>query len=134
MGNTARTVRTPASRRHDPATSALAESSITRSGERDRQQRIVRVLVEMFPGSTSAELAQLAERYCLSVARNIYNHEAGDKMANRCQLDRWQIARRLPECETAGTVERAAPRKCSVKGRKSLTWVPLKAADRGVSI
>lgn len=116
------TVQTPASRRHDPITSSLAEAEINASGTRARQQRIVNALVALFPRSTSAELAHLAERYCLSVAHRVYRDTPGQREAEACQLDRFQIARRLSECETAGAVQRAEARKCSVKGRKSLTW------------
>lgn len=91
-------VQTPASRKTDPETSFLAEDEINRTGKRQRQQKEVRDAVTLNPGRTSAELAQC------------------------CVLDRWQIARRLPEVEVAGRVRRGGSRRCRVTGRKSITW------------
>lgn len=91
---------TPAARNTDPVTSHLAADAITASGERGRQQQIVEATVFMFPGCTSAELARC------------------------CELDRFQIARRCPEVELAGRIQRGEPRKCAVGHRKAITWFP----------
>ena len=51
-----RNIQTPAARANDPGTSHAAADAMTRSGERQRQQRVVETLVRSWPGSTSAEL------------------------------------------------------------------------------
>ncbi len=94
------TVETPAARHTDPETSHIAAEEVTASGLRGHQQRQVAEAVRQWPGSTSAELAQYM-----------------------C-AERVMPARRLPELELAGSVERGEPRRCTVKGRLSLTWWP----------
>lgn len=96
-----KSIYTPASRATDPATSALAEQEINISGTRRGQQKIVARAVEKHPGLTSAELS------------------------NRCVLDRYQVARRAPECETAGALLRGEKRNCRVLGRLAITWWPV---------
>jgi hypothetical protein len=90
---------TPASRRNDPITSYEAEAEITESGLRGEQQRKVRSLVHRYPGRTSRELAELAE------------------------LDRYMVARRLPEIEPVH-VRKGEQRKCKVGRRNASTWWP----------
>lgn len=91
-------VATPAARNSDPVTSHLAAEEITASGVRFSQQRQVADAVRRHPGHTSQELAELTG------------------------LERYMLARRLSECETAGTVKRGEPKRCSVTGRQALTW------------
>jgi len=93
-----RKVMTPASRRTDPSTSYDAERCHNRSGERIRQQEIALQLVRLYPSRTSDELAEFGS------------------------LNRYQLARRLPELVTAGAVEKGEPRKSFKTGRKALTW------------
>lgn len=93
-------IATPAARNSDPHTSHLAAEAITDSGERGCQQQSVESLVWRYPYRTSAELAMFGP------------------------LDRWQIARRLSEIETAGRIKRADARRCTIGSRKALTWVP----------
>lgn len=93
-------VRTQAARSTDPATSHEAADFITRDGSRARQQNRAVEIVRSKPGHTSNELADL------------------------CGLDRYMLARRLPECESAGAVHKGAPRVCKISGRKAVTWHP----------
>lgn len=96
-----RRVETPAARKTDPVTSHLAAEYHTRSGDRARQQAQTAEAVRLHPGHTSQELAQLTG------------------------LDRYMLARRLPECVTAGRVTKGSTQRCSVTGRLALTWWPV---------
>lgn len=97
-------VTTPAYRHSDPATSEQAATHVTNSGIRRKQQQAALAAVLAHPGHTSHELATLSG------------------------LDRYALARRLPECATAGVVYRGAPKTCDVTGRSAVTWWP--TADR----
>lgn len=88
----------PIARRSDPVTSQEAARSITDSGVRGEQHRIVLDLVKHHPRSTSLELAR-----------------HGD-------IDRYIVARRLPELEKAGLVRKAEIRICRIGSRNALTW------------
>ena len=90
----------PATRRTDPDSSRQAELEITCSGARVHQAEIVLDLVRRKPGRTSAEYSM------------------------HCNLDRWQIARRLPELAAAGLAHKGAMRKCGLSKRSGLTWWP----------
>jgi len=92
-----RIIATPAARRTDPESSHRVAEQHTRSGRRASQQDQAHAAVRAAPGRTSFELA----------------------------LDRYMLARRLPECETAGRVRRSTMRICTVTGRLAMTWVPL---------
>lgn len=96
-----RVVETPAARRTDPATSHLAAEHVTSSGKRGQQQAQATAAVRAMPGLTSFELAM------------------------KTNLDRYMLARRLPECVTAGTVRKGHVRTCSITGRQAMTWFPL---------
>lgn len=95
-----RQVETPAARRTDPNTSHLAAEQHTASGRRGQQQAQAIAAVRAFPGMTSFELAM------------------------RTNLDRYMLARRLPECVTAGAVRKDEPRICAITGRLATTWFP----------
>lgn len=95
-----RRVETPAARRTDPETSHAAAEVITKSGERAHQQHQTAAAVKRHPGHTSQELSELTG------------------------IDRYTLARRLPECETAGSAKRGAVTECTVTKRKALTWWP----------
>lgn len=90
-------------RRSDPETSHEAAQEVTDSGSADQQRSIVAALVRKYPSRTSDELAQLTPR-----------------------LDRWQAARRLPEVERAGLIQRGEARHSEVSGRKGVTWWPVR--------
>lgn len=93
-------VETPAARRTDPVTSHQAAETLTRTGERAHLQHLTAAAVRQYPGRTSQELAALTK------------------------IDRYTLARRLPECETAKTVRRGEPRECTITKRNALTWWP----------
>lgn len=92
-------VRTPAARSTDPGTSHAAAESVTKSGVRARQQRQVLDALRQWPGCTSAELAQ------------------------RANIDRYAVARRLPELVPTFAVQGPA-RRCAISGRPAVTWRP----------
>ena len=91
-------VGTPRARRADPATSHEAAATIAASGELGRQQRVVLDGLRRWPGLTSLELA------------------------GRLRLDRYQVARRLPELEAGGLARKGAPRR--VGSRPGVSWWP----------
>lgn len=95
-----RTVATPAARRTDPESSHQAAEIHTLSGKRGAQQDQAAAAVRQFPGCTSFELAM------------------------RTHMDRYMLARRLPECELAGRVRRGVQRACTVTGRLAMEWLP----------
>lgn len=101
MATTARVVHTPAARNSDPESSHLAAEHVTRSGKRGQQQTQATAAVRSFPGCTSFELAL------------------------KTDIDRYTLARRLPECVTAGSVRKGEQRTCSITGRQALTWFPI---------
>lgn len=117
-------VDTPATKNTDPDTSKEAEQSITASGIRAQQRRIVHLLVEIWPESTSAELAKYAQEHGWTVAEHIYEHNPTEQEIKRCQLDRWQIARRLPEVQATGFIAKCQSRTCKVNGNRCVTWEP----------
>lgn len=92
----------PRARRSDPRTSHIAAAQLARSGALSRQQRVVLRLVERYPGRTSIELAELS---------------GGD-------LDRYQVARRLPEL--APEFIRRSDTTVERNGRPSHVWFPLR--------
>lgn len=88
----------PIARDSDPESSHEAAREITQSGARMRQLEIVLNAVRERPGCTSLELS------------------------TRIRLDRYAVARRLPELESAGLIRRGEIRLCSVGERKGITW------------
>jgi hypothetical protein len=99
--------RTPIARQADPVTSKEAARAITASGKRDDQLRQVEALVKAYPGRTSLELAQ-----------------------HTTSMDRYAIARRLPELEDEQKVHKGLPRESVIGGRsmkKAVTWWPGRA-------
>lgn len=91
----------PVARRTDPETSHQAARAITQSGKREGQLLAVIALVRQYPGKTSLELARCGHT-----------------------LDRYQLARRLPELEKAGKVRKGSPKKCGVSEQQAHTWWP----------
>jgi hypothetical protein len=90
-------VDTPRARRADPETSHEAAEAIKASGELGRQQLAVLAAVRRWPGLTSLELGA------------------------RMKLDRWAVARRLPELEALHVRKGEAK---VVNGRRHVTWWP----------
>ena len=87
----------PISRKTDPVSSSLAEMEVSIFA-RGEQQKIVLAAVTDHPGCTSMELSVV------------------------CGLDRYQVARRLPELERVRLVRKGPIRVCQVGGRKAVTW------------
>lgn len=96
-----RRVETPIARATDPESSHMAAEEITKSGARAHQQHQTAAAVKQYPGRTSQELAEATG------------------------IDRYTLARRLSECETAKSVRRGQMRSCWITGRKALTWWPV---------
>lgn len=92
------TAATPIARASDPLSSHLAAEHVTKTGARAHQQNQAAEAVKQFPGLTSFELAM------------------------KTGIDRYTLARRLPECETAGRVRKGEQRPCKVTGRLAMTW------------
>lgn len=97
--------RHPRARTTDPCSSHQAASDLERSGRDAAQAREVLAGLEQFPGCTSAELAA------------------------RYRLDRYAVARRLPELEAEGRVRRRDPHAetvpCEISGRRVVRWWPV---------
>ena len=91
-------IQTPAAKKGDPETSHLAADAVTKSGA--RQAQIVRVvaMVQETNGLTSRELA--------------HHHKE----------DRYMVARRMSEAETAREVEKGPVRICEYGKCKAVTW------------
>ena len=89
-------------RRKDPQTSHEAATKLNRAGKTKAQAEAVLAAVKRFPGHTSSELA------------------------GRVGLDRYQVARRLPELRKAGLVSNGQQsRPCEVTGFSAMTWYPV---------
>lgn len=88
----------PIARSTDPETSHLAAAEVTKSGKRATQQHECLKGVKRYPGRTSAELAAALH------------------------IDRYIVARRLPELREAGKVMNGPARPCGQTRRKAITW------------
>lgn len=84
---------------NDPHTSALAAAEITSSGQRTSEKRKV-----------------------LEALRAEPLHITSMELAKRLGVDRYMVAKRLPDLACDGLVERCAARNCSVTKRKAITW------------
>lgn len=87
-------------RRGDPSSSAQAAERVEASGVAHSQREEILGLVCKYPGRTSAELS------------------------TKCSLDRWQVARRLPELAKVGDIRRGTKRFCGIVLQKCVTWWP----------
>lgn len=96
-----RRVETPIARAKDPESSHRAAAEITDSGARSHQLAQTIAEVRAFPGRTSQELSDITG------------------------LERYMLARRLPDGVTAGALRKGEQRTCSVTGRLALTWWPV---------
>ncbi len=86
----------------DPPSSHAAAASIERSGVANAHRRLCLAQVQAHPGQTAAEIARAVG------------------------LERHAPSRRLPELREAGLVINGPMRICAVKGRQSLTWLPVR--------
>lgn len=82
----------------DPVTSHRAADHVEATGQAQREAAIVLRSLRDLPGRTSRELAELAG------------------------LDRYMVARRLPELREAGHAENGPDRACASSGRSAMTW------------
>ncbi|MEN4951887.1 winged helix-turn-helix domain-containing protein [Stenotrophomonas sp. TWI819] len=89
----------------DPSTSHEAAGYVVSSGLQTQQQACALAAVRQHPGLTSAELSQASG------------------------LDRFMLARRLPELLEAELVCHGEARKCAVSGRRAMTWDLVSAGD-----
>jgi len=92
----------PRARNSDPETSHQAAREVTDSGQADTEAaRVLEVLEHLVAAGdtpTSRELAQWG------------------------RIDRYIVARRLPELRDRGLVTNHHPRRCNVSGRNAMTW------------
>lgn len=96
-------------RMSDPATSHEAAAEVTKSGSRQRQLTAVLAAVSGNPGATSAEIAKASN------------------------LDRYLVARRLPELEKLGFVRRGEAKICTASpkpGLRAITWTATSQGDQ----
>lgn len=87
-------------RRTDPETSREAAEAVHSDGSLTAARMAVLQALRRFPGSTSRELSE------------------------RAGLDRHDVARRLPELERLGFVQKGEPRVCSASAKRlrAVTW------------
>jgi len=91
----------PLARASDPSTSHEAAADLVASGTWGKQKRQVYAVLCLYPGRTSAELAEVAG------------------------LDRYMLARRLPDLEDERLATKGSKRRCDATGRKAVTWWPV---------
>jgi DNA-binding MarR family transcriptional regulator len=96
----------PLFRRQDPDSSRQAADLMKDSGQLDGQRAQVREALINHPGSTSAELAR------------------------KTGLDRYVIARRLPDLEHDGLAFRGPIRTCLARGTNAMTWFPYPTGEK----
>lgn len=89
-------------RNDDPSSSHEAAEHVVSSGLQAQQHSLAASAVHKHPGLTSLELARATG------------------------LDRFMLARRLPELQRNGLIVRGMVRKCSASnGRSGVTWFPV---------
>lgn len=87
----------------DPCTSHESANALIATGARAHQQHLALAAVRAYPGCTSLELARMS------------------------QMDRYTLARRLPELIDLGLVTQGPKRRCtaSARGLNAVTWEPV---------
>src|SRR5262245_27766047 len=95
----------PLAAHSDPITSHMAAQEVTDSGARDAQKRSV--------------LASLRREIAPPTSR---------ELAISAKLDRYLVARRLPDLESDGKVRKAGMRMCSISNRMCVTWAIMRSA------
>lgn len=106
------TVQTPAARKADPISSHLAEADINDTGTRHRQQLLVAELIE-----DAYRTGEITE------SKGITSRE----LSGLSGVDRYMIARRLPELVTAKRViqgDKDSTRRCEISNRQCVQWWP----------
>lgn len=96
------------SARNDPATSRAAALDIEVNGSAEIHRMMCLDAVHEWPGHTSAEISGLL-------------------ISRGHKLDRWQVARRLPELMPRAVFQ-GKPRACAVTRRQCVTWWPSDSA------
>lgn len=94
---------TALARRTDPLTSHAAARQMNLSGMALKQREIVLGLIQQYPGHTSLEVAALP----------------------KCELDRYQVARRTAELCRDGKIRMGCQRIDRITQRPSHTWWPI---------
>jgi hypothetical protein len=90
----------PRAARTDPVTSQDSADHVTKTGLAKYQALLCQAAITSHPGHTSQELCELTG------------------------LDRYMLARRLPELRAAGKARTDGHRTCSVTRRNAMTWWP----------
>jgi hypothetical protein len=86
-------------RASDPVSSQLAAEEVTASGHRDSQKREILAALRSEPEPVSSM-----------------------ELSRATGLDRYVVARRLPDLERDGMVERGPLRTCRISNRAAVTW------------
>ncbi len=97
-------VRFPRARSNDARSSHEAAAQVERSGTAKAQAERVLAAIRRYPNSTSMELSRSAH------------------------IERYVVARRLPELAAAGLVERIEPTDitapCAISNKRVIRWCP----------
>ena len=97
--------RFPRARRDDPVSSHRAAAQVERTGSADAQRVLALNAVKTWPGRTSHELA------------------------HQMRMDRYAMARRLPELKRDNLARREDPtpetRPCAITSKRVCRWWPL---------
>ena len=68
------------------------------------------------------KLAEVQKARVMRALRTAGRPVTSMELAAHSGIDRYAVARRLPELERQGAVERLHARRCSVSKRQALTW------------
>lgn len=93
--------------RPDQPTSQAAEKELKKSGRHAEQVAFVSKMVGLYPGRTARE------------------HDEGFIHSRPTLRGEGTFHKRLKDCERRGLVKRGEPRRCSISGRTSYTWLPV---------
>jgi len=92
----------PLARNTDPITSDMAADDLIKSGRWKSQKTLVYWMLKAF-------------------CRDKYNPTSAE-LAQASALDRYMVARRLPDLEKSGHAHKLGARRCDVTGKKAVTW------------
>lgn len=98
----------PIAHRNDPRSSWDAGAEHTAKGYTLTHAAQVLALVRNYPGLTGAEIAALSD----------------------CQLDKYEVRRRLDNLHKLHAVRQGEQRRCGVAERLAVTWWPMPAQSR----
>lgn len=98
-------------RAYDLSSSHAAADAIETSGKAQHHREILLAVVREHPGLTSAEITQY------------------------CELDRWQVARRLPELRNGKLVYNSdKKRECRMLGSLAFEWHPVVGEEQQLGL